>query len=250
MTGDGTPAGAVVAGVDGARGGWIVALRPLDQPARTRVLLLASFADVLALDPAPAVIAVDIPIGLPERGGPGGRACDIAARTFLGARQSSVFAVPSRAAVMCDDYGAACAAALATSEPPRKVSKQAFNLFAKIREVDGAMSSELQRRVFECHPELAFVMLNGQRPLAEPKKVKSQPYGPGLAMRRALLAAAGYDMAGLDAVPFRRADAGADDVMDAVALSWSAARIAHGVALCCPAQPPLDAKGLRMEIRA
>ncbi|MFN3867822.1 MAG: DUF429 domain-containing protein [Hyphomicrobiaceae bacterium] len=240
----------LVAGVDGARGGWLVALRAIDDPRQTRVLLVPAFADVLALDPAPVAIAIDIPIGLPERGRAGGRVCDVAARTHLGARQSSVFAVPSRAAVMCADYGSACAAALATSDPPRKVSKQAFNLFPKIREVDRLMTPALQRRVMECHPELAFVLLNGGRALEEPKKVKSQPYAPGLSLRRDLLTAAGYDMSQIEAVAFRKADVGADDVIDAVALSWSAARIVRGDALCCPADPPLDSRGLRMEIRA
>ena len=46
-------------------------------------------------------------------------------------------------------------------------------------------------RVFEVHPELAFWRLNGGRALTEPKKVKSRPYEPGLALRRRLLIAAG-----------------------------------------------------------
>jgi predicted RNase H-like nuclease len=240
-------AGPFVAGVDGCPGGWLMVLRPLDDPSVAEVRLLRAFADVLAVEPKPAMIAVDIPIGLPERIGAGGRAADVAARKVLGARQSSVFSVPSRSAVMALDYPTACARSLATSEPQRRISKQAFNIFPKIREVDALMTPEVQAYVREVHPEVAFAALNGWCPLELPKKVKSQPHAPGLASRRALLARAGY-RDGLFEVPFRRKDAGPDDVLDAAVNSWTAARLLRGEARCFPEQPLVDARGLRCEI--
>ena len=134
-----------------------------------------------------------MPIGLPERVGAGGRAAENCVRPLLGARQSSVFSVPSRAAIYAADYREACRIAQATSEPPRKVSKQLFNIAPKIREVDEALRAtpRAAARVFEVHPELAFWRLNGGRALTEPKKVKSRPYEPGLTLRRRLLIAAG-----------------------------------------------------------
>jgi predicted RNase H-like nuclease len=125
----------------------------------------------------------------------------------LGARQSAVFSVPARAAIMEADYRAACAIAQARSDPPRMVSKQMFNIFPKICEVDALMMPALQSRVKEVHPEVAFAAMNGWTPLALPKKVKSQPHAPGLALRRGLLVAAGYDEA-LFATTFKRRDAG------------------------------------------
>ncbi|MEL6871540.1 MAG: DUF429 domain-containing protein, partial [Pseudomonadota bacterium] len=129
-----------VAGIDGDPAAAAAVIYPLGAPEQAEVRLLATFADVLALPEQPAAIAIDIPIGLPDQTGIGGRDADIAARRVLGARQSSVFAVPSRAAVACADYGDACARAFETSDPPRKVSKQAFNIFPKIREVDALMT--------------------------------------------------------------------------------------------------------------
>ena len=83
-------------GVDGCRAGWIVAfVRPAGGEVRLRIV--PRFADVLASREAPAVIAVDMPIGLPERTGLGGRAAENAVRPLLGARQSSVFSVPQSA---------------------------------------------------------------------------------------------------------------------------------------------------------
>lgn len=236
-----------VAGVDGCRGGWIVALRPLAAPQPLSITVVSDFAAVLALPEQPLVIAVDMPIGLPAITGPGGRAADVAARACLGARQSSVFAVPSRAAIMAQDYREACRIALTTSEPPRKVAKQTFNLFGKIREIDALMSPALQRRVKEVHPEVAFWALNGGQPLGEPKKVKSRPYPPGLALRLGLLCGAGYPDDLLARLP-KGVGAGADDLLDAAANSWSAARIATGTAQRFPAEPARDERGLDMEI--
>lgn len=239
-----------VAGVDGCPAGWMVVLRDARGLAPPQARIVATFADVLALPEAPQIIAVDMPIGLPERSGIGGRAPDVAARAVLGKRQSSVFAVPARAAVMASDYAGACAAALLSSDPPRKIAKQSFNLFPRIRDIDALMTPSLQARVFECHPEVAFWAMNGQSPLVEPKKVKSRPHAAGLAFRRNLLVAGGFPVAFLEQTTFRAAVAGPDDFLDACACAWTATRLLAGTALVFPPQPPLDAKGLRQEIRA
>jgi predicted RNase H-like nuclease len=119
-----------LAGVDGSAGGWLIALlRPVGDEARLRVV--PRFADILASPEAPAFVAVDMPIGLPERAGPGGRAAENAVRPLVGERQSSVFSVPSRAAIYAPDYREALLLAFQTSEPPRKVSKKLYNIAGK-----------------------------------------------------------------------------------------------------------------------
>jgi predicted RNase H-like nuclease len=236
-----------LAGVDGCPGGWIAAfVRPAGDDVR--IAVMPRFADVLA--EARGIVAVDMPIGLPERAGPGGRAAENAVRPLLGARQSSVFSVPSRRAIYAGDYAAACAAALATSDPPRKVSKQSFNIALKIREIDALLRGDttLVARVFEVHPELAFWRLNGERALSEPKKVKSRCYAPGLALRRRLLTAAGLSAAVVDAAPPK--GAGPDDLLDALACAAVARRIHLGTARPFPDPPPRDACGLPMAIWA
>ena len=238
-----------LAGIDGCPSGWIVAFLRADL-SEVRVRLVARFIDVTAVLEAPAVIAIDIPIGLPERTGYGGRAAENAVRPLLGARQSSVFSVPSRAAIAAHDYRDACRIALATSEPPREVSKQLFMLAPKIREVDAALRADaaLSQRVFEVHPELAFWRLNGEQALSEPKKVKSRPYEPGLALRRQLLIKAGLPAAAVEASPPK--GAGPDDLIDALACAAIAQRILDGVAQPFPNPPERDAFGLRMTIWA
>ncbi|MCA1953034.1 MAG: DUF429 domain-containing protein, partial [Hyphomicrobiales bacterium] len=183
---DGNDAG-FVAGLDGCPAGWIVALLPLAGDAPGRIGLWTDFAGFITAQPRLAAIAVDMPIGLPDWIAGPGRAAEQAVRGRLGARQSSVFSIPARAAVEAADYASACRAALATSTPPRKVSKQGFNLFPRIREVDAALRADpgLAARAVETHPEVVFRALAGA-PLAHPKKTAA-----GLAERRALLAAAG-----------------------------------------------------------
>ena len=230
-----------VVGVDGCPGGWIAVRwgKTLSHH------LFRSFADVLAMEAE--VIAVDMPIGFPPLSG---REAERAVRMRLGERQSSVFSVPSRAAVMCADYRDACAANLAHSDPPKKVSKQIFHIFPKMREIDAVMTPALQDRVFEVHPELAFWAMNGSAPLPLPKKVKGRAHEPGQALRKTLLSGAGFPMDRLPPASYRAADVGADDLLDACACAWSARRILEGRALRFPQTPPVDARGLRMEINA
>jgi len=237
------------AGVDGCRTGWVAAFAPAVGDD-VRVRIVARFADVLAAPEAPSVVAVDIPIGLPERAGPGGRAAENAVRPLLGARQSSVFSVPSRAALAAGDYADACRIAFASSEPPRKVSKQLFMLAPKIREVDALLRdyAALAGRVFEVHPEVAFWRLNGERALHEPKKVKGRCYEPGLVLRRSLLVAVGVAEEAVNGAPPK--GAGADDLLDALACLAIARRIHAGLARPFPDPPARDAFGLPMAIWA
>jgi predicted RNase H-like nuclease len=238
-----------LAGVDGCRTGWVVAFAR-DADSDIRIRIVPRFADVLAAPEAPSIVAVDIPIGLPERAGPGGRAAENAVRPLLGARQSSVFSVPSRAALAAADYGEACRIAFASSQPPRKVSKQLFMLAPKIREVDACLRDDAQAaaRVFEVHPEVAFWRLNGGRPLGEPKKVKGRCYDPGLALRRELLVAAGFAADLVNGAPPK--GAGPDDLLDALACVAIARRIHAGLARPFPDPPARDACGLPMAIWA
>jgi predicted RNase H-like nuclease len=238
-----------LAGIDGCAGGWLAAfVRPKGDEVQLR--MMPRFAEVLSAKDAPGVIAVDMPIGLPERTGPGGRAAENCVRPLLAARQSSVFSVPSRAAIYADDYRDACHIALATSEPPRKVSKQLFNIVPKIREIDASLRAapDAARRVFEVHPEVAFWRLNGECALTEPKKIKSRPYEPGLALRRRLLLAAGLPASVVNAAAPK--GAAVDDLLDALACAVVARRIHAGLAQPFPNPPPRDTFGLTMAIWA
>jgi predicted RNase H-like nuclease len=237
-----------IAGVDGCRAGWIAVVD--DGAGAFTMRVIARLSDLLDGPDAPGIVAIDMPIGLPERVGVGGRVAERAVRPMLGPRQSSVFSVPSRSAVHAPDYRSACAAAIATSDPQRAVSRQCFGLFPKIREIDGLLSErpDLRGRIFESHPEVAFAVLSGGRAMATPKKIKGRISEPGLAERRALLAAHGIPADLLSGPPPR--GAGADDLVDACACLVVARRLLAGTAIPHPAEVVRDHLGLRIAIWA
>ncbi len=198
-------------GVDGCRGGWAVA-------SAAGVIAVPTFADVLDLADG-GVVGVDMPIGLPDAGP---RACDVAARRELGRpRGSSVFPAPPRAALGWRSWADAAG-----------VSRQAYLLLAKIREVDELMSPALQSRVVEVHPELSFAAMAGG-PMRHNKKTAE-----GRAERLAALALA---------APPKAPGAAADDVLDALAVLWTAQRVERADERRL-GDGAVDAKGLRMEI--
>ena len=238
-----------VAGVDGCPAGWLVAFVEL-MSGEIRLRIVPRFAELLDTAEQATIIAIDIPIGLPERVGAGGRTPERLVRPYLGERRSSVFSVPARAVLAAADYGEACALALATSDPPRKISRQLFMIAPKIREVDAVLRNHpaAASRVREVHPELAFWRLNGERALDQPKKIKSRCYPPGLALRRSLLIEAGYPGDLVHMRPPR--GAGEDDLLDALACAATARRIAGARGQSFPDPPERDRFGLPIAIWA
>lgn len=219
--------GPAFVGVDGCRGGWIAVTWDGEEDVRAQVgPHLAQLALCVASAPeADSLVAVDMPIGLLDAPAAGGRACDRAARALLGARARSVFSPPTRAAL-----------AAARFEDAPGISLQCWNIVPRIRELDAWITPALQARVVEAHPELAFARMAGA-PMRHAKRSRE-----GAVERRAWLARAGVP------VPPRPRGAAEDDLLDACALAWTARRVALGSALRVPRAPPVDARGLRMEI--
>ncbi|MGY6708170.1 MAG: DUF429 domain-containing protein [Rhizobiaceae bacterium] len=249
----------MIAGVDGCKAGWIAVVGTT--PADARIEIHAAFAQLVDALPTGSITAVDMPIGLPDRIGKGGRGPESLIRPLLGQRQSSVFSIPSRAAVYAepgpfatahdlrDAHRRASVVARQTSEPPKSISIQAFCLFPKIREIDTLLvkQPELRARVIESHPELAFWRLNGEQAMALPKKVKGKVNPPGMEERKALLVRHGMARHLLDAPP---QGAGADDLLDAAAMFLIALRHAQGLTRPFPDPPLLDSHGIPIAIWA
>lgn len=222
-----------VAGVDGRRGGWVLAIVDVSGAAPVGLPRLESLEYVAPLGPALvddlAVIAIDTPIGLSESGA---RECDTAARRLLRPHSSRVFPAPPRAALAFeDDYAAACEASRAAGG--KAISRQTWNIIPAIAEIDALADDE---RLVECHPEIAFAIMQGH-PVDERKKTPE-----GRAARLKLLR--GW-------LPDLGDPAYGDDGLDALACAWSAARIATESAITLPpGEPPRDALGRPMRITA
>ncbi|MEV0661771.1 DUF429 domain-containing protein [Actinomadura luteofluorescens] len=211
-----------VLGVDACKAGW-VGIAVGDGPVRS---YFAPLIDDLVREAGPLdVVAIDIPIGLPDTGA---RMADELARAMVGPRRaSSVFTTPARAAIECDDY--ATAAAESRRRTGKGLSRQAYGLRAKVLQVDRWVRGQSGVRVVEVHPEVSFVAMAGG-PLSASKTTWS-----GFAERRALLAAAGITL--VDRLGTAGTKAKPDDVLDAAAAAWTAQRVADGTARCVPDPP-------------
>ena len=230
---------ALVAGADGCKGGWICVTRDTET-GTVQSSVCSSAHDLISQAPIPDALCIDIPIGLPDSGS---RKCDIAARAFIGPRRSSVFPAPIRSMLLAASYASACAIGL--EKDGRKLSKQAWGIVPKIREVDEILRASARARnvVVEVHPEVCFAVWAGA-PMCHPKK-----NAEGHAERRQLVAAH-FGVAVLDAILRRypRSLVAADDVLDAFAALRTAERVATGCSRSLPPAPDRDSCRLPMQI--
>jgi predicted RNase H-like nuclease len=183
----------------------------------------ALLAHVVEQHGLPAVVAIDIPIGLPDDGR---RLADTLASAELGQRHSSLFITPIRAALSAQNL--ATANVISREVTGSGVSAQAFALRVKVLEVD-EWAPRAPTRVVEVHPELSFATMAGH--VMEWGKRTPE----GRAHRLAQLSSIGLDLA-----PFlgaRPAGVAQDDLLDAAAAAWSAARVAAGTASSRPDPP-------------
>jgi predicted RNase H-like nuclease len=222
-----------VLGVDACKKGWVGVSSDLQGYFGRTIGELVTAA---AHDGALAVVSIDIPIGLPTSGQ---RLADVQARKLIGRRASSVFSTPIRAALLAATH--AEATALSVEWTGKGMSQQAFALGPKILEVDAWVRAGGQR-VIEVHPEVCFATM-ADGPLLHPKSTWA-----GSEERRAILGSVGI------VVPSNLGTAGemagTDDVLDAAAASWTAARYARGAAVSYPQTPESFGDGLTSAIWA
>ena len=213
-----------IAGVDGCRVGWVVAS---DDGTNVRVTVETSFAPVLQRF---QVIGVDMPIGLPATWD---RAADRAARRFLSPRSATVFPTPPRQLLDARTY--AEANAISRNLFGKGLTKQTYNLFAKLREVDALITVADVERVIEVHPECALRAMTGS-------VLPSKRTAGGRVLRRELLRPIFGNV-----VDTRLAGAAVDDVLDALAVLWSVRRYVAGEHIVF-GDGTRDERGLVMQI--
>ncbi|MGD8200885.1 DUF429 domain-containing protein [Ornithinimicrobium sp. W1679] len=217
-----------VLGLDVARGGWVGALLEASGHGTPMLLTGATAAEVVQKAGEVAVVAVDIPVGLPDDAR---READVQTRAFLPGKASSVFTTPVREAVYAESYGQANA--VNRERVGSGVSQQAFELRRRIKEVDAWVREDLPFLVAECHPEASFAMMAGT-PLTSKKKSAE-----GAAERRDTLARQGIY------VPTTApTGVGTDDMLDACAAAWTAHRVKTGQARTFPEAPQTFSDGI------
>jgi len=227
-------------GIDGCPTGWFYV--GIDTNGECQFGVLEKYSDIGLFAKRAKLTLVDIPIGLPSSVITD-RLCDKAARKVITPRGSSVFPAPARAALLEHSY-------IEGSEANRravgkKLSKQSWNIVPKIREVDAYMrSQDLQARVREMHPEVAFWALNDRKPLHFGKKKQEGAEERLEILTRFLPFAEDCYKNALNT--YKRKDVAADDILDAMVGAVTAMHLPRIKTL--PESPIMDEEGLAMEI--
>ena len=183
----------LVAGVDGCKSGWVAVVLAGGRFLEARLIAgvdseFRELADVKR-------IAIDVPIGY------GPREADGLARALVGG--NSVFTIPERERFEAP-FGEGGG-----------ISAQAYALGERIRHVTDLATRD--RRFREVHPELCFTAMNGM------KRLKYRKKSAGGAFER--LALLGKHEINIDrGMLGTAASVPLDDLLDAAACAWTAAR--------------------------
>jgi predicted RNase H-like nuclease len=240
-TSDGRPAPVEVVvpvlGADGCSAGWVGALLEPGGP-RPRHVVAPTIAELVAMvreSTGIRVVGIDIPIGLPDSTI---READVLARRALPGKASSIFSTLTRSA-----YAAQTrleADAVNRGLVGQGVGAQAFALRDKIVEVDAWLRTRPTVTVLEIHPEVSFAAMTGA-PILASKKTDE-----GRDQRLAALEAAGLPRPSV----LQGSGYAVDDVLDACAVAWSAARHTIGLARSLPDPPEVFSDGIPAAIWA
>ena len=228
---------APVLGVDGCKAGWVGAVLEPGAP-RPRVVVAPTVSELVAMvreSLGIRVVGIDIPIGLPDSSI---RRADQLARNALPGKSSSIFSTLTRAAYLAGTRLEADA--VNRGLVGQGVGAQAFALRDKIVEVDAWVRTRPTVTVLEVHPELSFATMTGS-PIKASKKTDE-----GRAQRLAALADAGLARPSV----LEGQGYAADDVLDACAVAWTAARHAAGLARPLPDPPETFSDGIPAAIWA
>lgn len=226
-----------VLGVDGCAAGWVgVLLRPGAPPSVHHASDVAALVEQVRESVEPAVVGIDIPLGLPDDGV---RRADALARRALPGKGASVFTTLTRAAYQAPTYAAAREANLAATGGTHSASAQAWALRAKILQADHWLRGTPRVSVVEVHPELSFARMSGT-PVRAAKRTAA-----GAAARRDVLRSVGFVAPGW----FRGSPFAEDDLLDACAAAWSALRHATGRSESLPEVPEVFSDGIPAAIR-
>lgn len=241
----------VFVGVDGCRAGWFAVFleEENENDCRWEVALFPEFSFLIDFlennySHAEPLILIDIPIGLKDSGA-GERLSDINARKILKARKSSIFPVPCREAVYAETYEKACE--VNKKFTGKSISKQAWNIVPKIRDVDSFLlkNKSYREKVREVGPEICYQSFAGFPMKYSKKKIE------GFFERKEALNNACKCVDEIIEYSFsryKRRDLAKDDILDALAAALTARKGSRHGFVYIPDEPETDSMGLKIQM--
>ena len=215
-----------VIGIDGCKAGWIIAKTLENESISFQII--KNLNDLKRINVSH--IGIDIPLQLSHTGK---RYAEIEARSLLKNRACTIFTPPTLNALRAKNYMDACEVNF--KECGKRISKQSWNLFPKIKEAQEFLENKSinKLRVFEVHPELSFMAMNDMSLVQASKKTDI-----GREIRIKLIQKF-FPKFSFESVrnEYKKNQALDDDILDSVSVLWSTQRIVDNIANFVPKDP-------------
>jgi predicted RNase H-like nuclease len=215
-----------VIGIDGCKAGWIIAKTIENESISFQII--KNLNDLKRINVSH--IGIDIPLQLSHTGK---RFAEIEARSLLKNRACTIFTPPTLNALRAKNYMDACEVNF--KECGKRISKQSWNLFPKIKEAQEFLENKSinKLRIFEVHPELSFMAMNNMSLVQASKKTDI-----GREIRIKLIQKF-FPKFSFESVrnEYKKNQTLDDDILDSVSVLWSTQRIVDNIANFVPKDP-------------
>ena len=216
---------STVIGIDGCRSGWITTKILENQSIIFHII--KNLDDDYLKQSNLSHIGIDIPLKLADSGK---RPAETEARILLKKRACTIFSPPTLNALRAENYIDACEVNF--KDCGKRISKQSWNLFPKIKEAQKFLEKNLisKSKVFEVHPELSFMAMNDMNLIEVSKKTDI-----GKEIRIKLLQKF-FPRFSFQSVrnKYKKIQVLDDDILDSLAVLWSTQRIVDNIAQFVP----------------
>ena len=218
---------SLIIGIDGCKSGWFSVWENQDKSIHSSVFSNLNELKNFFKNESQLILGIDMPVVLSEVIP---RQADQLARKLLSKKASSVFTAPTPE--MLDQPNYEKASLVSKRLFGKSMSLQSWYLFPKIKDVQTMIHHE-DMQIYEIHPELSFRAMNNEQVILESKKTQE-----GFALRNALLSMHFKNFIFEDVRnQHARKDVMDNDILDALAVLWSAKRIQSNQASYLPQAP-------------
>jgi len=216
-----------IIGIDGCKRGWFSVWQNPDDTIQSSIFSTLNHLKDFFNDEAHLIIGIDMPVVLSDFIP---READQLARKLLSKKASSVFTAPTPEMLEQPNYERA--SYVSKRLFGKSMSLQSWYLFPKIKDVQ-TIIHDAHINLYEIHPELSFRAMNHEEVILESKKSKE-----GFEIRNNLLRRhfESFDFESIRNL-YPRKDVMDNDILDAMAVLWSARRIQANEASFLPKIP-------------
>ena len=218
---------SLIIGIDGCKSGWFSVWENQDKSIHSSVFSNLNELKNFFKNESQLIVGIDMPVILSEVIP---RQADQLARKLLSKKASSVFTAPTPE--MLDQPNYEKASLVSKKLFGKSMSLQSWYLFPKIKDVQTMIHHE-DMQIYEIHPELSFRAMNNEQVILESKKSHE-----GFAIRNSLLTMHFKNFIFEEIRrQYARKDVMDNDILDALAVLWSAKRIQSNQASFLPQAP-------------